>query len=181
MPQRETFENKSRNCGRVRLNQTMGGVRGNVINDVRRTRPVRQSSQNMPEYFPQVGSLRTACIDSRRRSLACQWSNAFYVSAPSQRAFTIFKSRPPKDWVQTSIFKGPPLQLMKFGWHRGQFWNQFGTKMTQCWGHFWTLWHPWSPAGSFFLKIFFLCHPKPPSGAQPWPPVLPKGFQHRFS
>ena len=73
MPQRKTFENKSRNCARVHLNQTMGGVRVNVINDVRRTRPVRQSSQNMPDYFPQVGSLRTACIDSRRRSLACQW------------------------------------------------------------------------------------------------------------
>ena len=58
MPQRKTFENKSRNCARVHLNQTMGGVRVNVINDVRRTRPVRQSSQNMPEYFPQVGSRR---------------------------------------------------------------------------------------------------------------------------
>ena len=52
MPQRKTFENKSRNCARVHLNQTMGGVRVNVINDVRRTRPVRQSSRNMPEYFP---------------------------------------------------------------------------------------------------------------------------------
>merc|ERR1712218_641297 len=26
--------------------------------------------------------------------------------------------------------------------------------MAPCWGHFWTLWHPWPPAGPFSSKNF---------------------------